>query len=733
MKFQGGGQPEALSEHWVVRFADGDREVDSTELFDRLIAGEISAATPVRSVASGSRFRELRAVPGLAECAAGVIALYCNCLKYMLVCFPSLLLIALGRFGLTLVDCGSFRLYEPQGMILAVLYAWLGFLGMMQVCNLFCYGRTNVEPVRMMMLLIPYWNLWDGPRYFRERIVGLRAQLRIWEWRVLSAGNVCIGVFAALFTLSLWIAPAEILSGVCFAGLVLSMTGSWLGLCPLLIRKLRRLKQKNPLPKPPRGVFLRLPEPLRTARRWGKQQLGGSWREAGIGLLIGLAALLVGFGPPWLANEYRWREVVREHPQLRLTRQQQLSTPLPPGPYASSAVKATDVPEHEHEERAAENRDYAMRFTGSIDPEFRKRAEASYLRYTPVFERLDRKLREFPAWGFPVENNGEGRTKQDVAYALVRFTGFFREKDRIARRNGEAVDWNRTRERFDRFRGYLRENDEEVQHYSYLIDLSRMRGLEEQARDLDAENLRQEIAYFREEEKEVAELFARELAWRYAGSEALEWGGAVQRPFIRMRKFRPVQRAIRLAGKDFSEVREAVEQYAKEFDGTWKQLLLQAPGSRDIVTVSRHRLVCRLGYAGAALELYRRRYGGYPDSLRQLVPEFLPEVPSDPFDGEPLRYRAGIVEISRSDIHREGGRFVKVNRTVAEPGARLYSIGPDLTDDGGRDWNAAGSDSCDLSFTLSAAGEVLRAKSSSSSKAGVSPDGGRLVIQYPVR
>ena len=72
MKFQGGGQPEALSEHWVVRFADGDREVDSTELFDRLIAGEISAATPVRSVASGSRFRELRAVPGLAECAAGV-------------------------------------------------------------------------------------------------------------------------------------------------------------------------------------------------------------------------------------------------------------------------------------------------------------------------------------------------------------------------------------------------------------------------------------------------------------------------------------------------------------------------------------------------------------------------------------------------------------------------------------------------------------------------------------
>ena len=107
-------------------------------------------------------------------------------------------------------------------------------------------------------------------------------------------------------------------------------------------------------------------------------------------------------------------------------------------------------------------------------------------------------------------------------------------------------------------------------------------------------------------------------------------------------------------------------------------------------------------------------------------------MPSDPFDGEPLRYRAGTVEINRADIHREDGRFVKVNRTVAEPGGRLYSIGPDLTDDG-RDWSAAGSDSCDISFTLSAAGEALRAKSSSSSKASVSPGGEQLVIQYPVR
>ncbi|MBI2301160.1 MAG: hypothetical protein HYU66_19810 [Armatimonadetes bacterium] len=62
-----------------------------------------------------------------------------------------------------------------------------------------------------------------------------------------------------------------------------------------------------------------------------------------------------------------------------------------------------------------------------------------------------------------------------------------------------------------------------------------------------------------------------------------------------------------------------------------------------------------------ALWCYANYHGDYPDRLDALVPAFLPRVPMDPFArSAPLTYRPG------------NGTF------------RLYSIGPDLRDDGGR-------------------------------------------------
>jgi len=42
---------------------------------------------------------------------------------------------------------------------------------------------------------------------------------------------------------------------------------------------------------------------------------------------------------------------------------------------------------------------------------------------------------------------------------------------------------------------------------------------------------------------------------------------------------------------------------------------------------------------GIALERHRLAHGRHPESLAALVPDFLPEVPLDPCDGKPLRYR----------------------------------------------------------------------------------------------
>lgn len=61
-----------------------------------------------------------------------------------------------------------------------------------------------------------------------------------------------------------------------------------------------------------------------------------------------------------------------------------------------------------------------------------------------------------------------------------------------------------------------------------------------------------------------------------------------------------------------------------------------------------------------ALKRYQLKHGNYPEDLNALVPEFVPAVPCDPVDGQPLRYR-----------RNPDGNFL------------LYSIGENGQDDGG--------------------------------------------------
>jgi ABC-type transport system involved in multi-copper enzyme maturation permease subunit len=61
-----------------------------------------------------------------------------------------------------------------------------------------------------------------------------------------------------------------------------------------------------------------------------------------------------------------------------------------------------------------------------------------------------------------------------------------------------------------------------------------------------------------------------------------------------------------------------------------------------------------------AVERYRLQHGRWPESLSALAPSPLPRIPTDPYDGQPLRYRQ-----------------------LAD-GAVVYCVGPDGKDDGGR-------------------------------------------------
>jgi type II secretory pathway pseudopilin PulG len=62
----------------------------------------------------------------------------------------------------------------------------------------------------------------------------------------------------------------------------------------------------------------------------------------------------------------------------------------------------------------------------------------------------------------------------------------------------------------------------------------------------------------------------------------------------------------------------------------------------------------------AALEAYRTEQGEYPEELQDLTPDYLPDLPPDPWTGQPMVY----------------------NRDAAEP-YLLYALGANREDDGG--------------------------------------------------
>ena len=69
----------------------------------------------------------------------------------------------------------------------------------------------------------------------------------------------------------------------------------------------------------------------------------------------------------------------------------------------------------------------------------------------------------------------------------------------------------------------------------------------------------------------------------------------------------------------------------------------------------------RTARVALAIERYRLSEGKLPDALTDLVPAYLDSVPKDPFDGNELRYKR------------------------LESGFVVYSIGEDLSDDGGKE------------------------------------------------
>ncbi|HEX5444821.1 MAG TPA: hypothetical protein VFW87_13370 [Pirellulales bacterium] len=89
--------------------------------------------------------------------------------------------------------------------------------------------------------------------------------------------------------------------------------------------------------------------------------------------------------------------------------------------------------------------------------------------------------------------------------------------------------------------------------------------------------------------------------------------------------------------------------------------IIMLPALGNVFSVDQRAVQIRdAAEVAIALELWHRRHDAWPTSLDQLLPDLLPSVPSDRYDGQPLRY------------------------TLRDGKPILYSVGVDRNDDGGR-------------------------------------------------
>jgi hypothetical protein len=80
-----------------------------------------------------------------------------------------------------------------------------------------------------------------------------------------------------------------------------------------------------------------------------------------------------------------------------------------------------------------------------------------------------------------------------------------------------------------------------------------------------------------------------------------------------------------------------------------------------------------------AAERFRLRHGRWPETLDELVPEFLDKVPIDPFDGKPLRWLRKsdgwtIYSVSKDGLDNEGNLSDRYLLPGVDLGYRLYDV-----------------------------------------------------------
>jgi hypothetical protein len=141
---------------------------------------------------------------------------------------------------------------------------------------------------------------------------------------------------------------------------------------------------------------------------------------------------------------------------------------------------------------------------------------------------------------------------------------------------------------------------------------------------------------------------------------------------------RTIRRFQELAERPYYQAQKELDAFERAFKrhqgGILTRLIMPAADKCILAAVHADSLR-ELRRLAVAVTAYREKNGEFPQRLDDLVPAHLAQAPLDPYDGQPLR------------LKRDGRDLI------------LYSIGPDLRDDGGTPWDPVRKEG-DLVFRL---------------------------------
>jgi hypothetical protein len=184
--------------------------------------------------------------------------------------------------------------------------------------------------------------------------------------------------------------------------------------------------------------------------------------------------------------------------------------------------------------------------------------------------------------------------------------------------------------------------------------------------------VRGEIGLFGMEIFDIARRGGKEAEGLFGSPDAriLSLYGSILRPLgyldeiAYLRGARRSADAVALPWPKSKEQLEAADEWAKELPA-YRSLLTQMAlpsWSRALETCESRTAELRAAQIGLALVIYKSEHGAYPDTLASLEATG-PKLPADPFTQKPFQYR------------RRGDGFI------------VYSLGPDMRDEGGRPMN----------------------------------------------